>query len=154
IVLLTDAASQEIGPAVLRPNGTVFATGATGHNAVYNTGTGQWSAGPDFPFIPGQGQLDIADGPAALLPSGNVLAAASPGIFQVNPHFFEFDGAILIDVPSPPHAPAKSSYEWRFLVLPTGQIMATDGTSDVEIYTPAGTFQNAWRPTITNAPTS
>src|SRR5262249_23963422 len=29
IVLLTDAVSQEIGPAVLRPNGTVFATGAT-----------------------------------------------------------------------------------------------------------------------------
>ena len=35
IVQLTDPGSHELGPAVLRPNGTVFATGATGHNAIY-----------------------------------------------------------------------------------------------------------------------
>jgi hypothetical protein len=74
---IADAASGEVGPAVLRPDGTVFAVGATGHNAVYIPpstlmGTGTWTAAPDFPIIAGQGQLDVADGPAVLLPSGNV----------------------------------------------------------------------------------
>jgi hypothetical protein len=75
VVQLVEPNSNELGPAVLRPDGTVFATGATGHNAIYDTATGMWSAGPDFPKVNGI-FLDIADGPAALLPNGNVLAGA------------------------------------------------------------------------------
>ena len=60
------ASSYEVGPAVLRPDGTVFATGANscgaGHTAIYNVEQYTWTAGPDFPS-----NLDIADGPAALL---------------------------------------------------------------------------------------
>ena len=64
-------ASYEVGPAVLRPDGTVFATGAnggphgSGHTSIYDTHTRTWMPGPDFP-----GGLDVADGPAALLPNG------------------------------------------------------------------------------------
>ena len=69
-------ASYEVGPGVLRPDGTVFYTGANrcgaGHTAVYNSNTGVWTAGPDFPD-----SLDIADGPAALEPNGKVLMMAS-----------------------------------------------------------------------------
>ena len=69
---------SEVGPAVLRPDGTVFYTGANscgaGHTAIYNSNTGTWTAGPDFPD-----SLDIADGPATLLPNGNVLVDTSPG---------------------------------------------------------------------------
>src|SRR5664279_5514754 len=80
IVQLWDShGSYEVGPAILRPAGTVFATGANGagagHTSIYNTSTGGWTPGPDFP-----GNLDVADGPAALLPDGNVLVSASPGI--------------------------------------------------------------------------
>ena len=36
---------------VLRPDGTVFATGANrcaaGHTAIYNVSAGTWTAGPD-----------------------------------------------------------------------------------------------------------
>ena len=50
----------EIGPAVLRPDGTVFCTGSgsgpsgyeSGHTAIYQPGGGKhgtWSVGPDFP---------------------------------------------------------------------------------------------------------
>ena len=42
-------------------------------------------------------------------------------------------------------------------MLPTGQILYTlaDGfTKDAEIYTAKGTYQKAWAPTITTAPTS
>src|SRR5262249_12804609 len=60
----------EIGPVILRPNGQVFAAGATGSNAIYNTAIGKWSAGPRFPKVNGK-QLDVADGPAATLPDGD-----------------------------------------------------------------------------------
>jgi hypothetical protein len=135
----------------LRPDGTVLATGATGHNAIYNTLTGVWTAGPDFPKVNGV-FLDIADGPAALLPNGNVLAGASPGVFQVNTRFFEFSGSTLTPVAAPPNAPNFSSFEGRMLVLPTGQVLFTDGTSDVEIYTSTGSANPAWAPAITHVP--
>jgi len=149
VVSLVDPGSSELGPAVLRPDGTVLATGATGHNAIYNTITGVWSAGPDFPKVNGV-FLDIADGPAALLPNGNVLAGASPGIFRANTRFFEFSGNTLAQVAAPPNAPNFSSFEGRMLVLPTGQVLFTDGTSDVEIYTSTGSADPAWAPAITH----
>jgi hypothetical protein len=151
IVRLEDPGSQELGPAVLRPDGTVFAMGATGHNAVYDSAADAWSVAPDFPNE--GGQLDIADGPAALLPNGNVLCAASPGVFNRPTHFFEFDGTNLNEVAAVPNAPVISSYYGRMLVLPTGQILFTDGSQDVEIYTSGGSPDPSWAPAITDAPT-
>ena len=54
IVQLWDShGSYEIGPAVLRPDGTVFATGANGagagHTSVYNTANGSLDAWPGLP---------------------------------------------------------------------------------------------------------
>lgn len=145
------AASYEVGPAVLRPDGTVFATGANacgaGHTAIYNAKTKTWSAGPNFP-----GTLDIADGPAALLPDGNVLLDTSSGIYQTGTKFFEWDGTTLHAVPGPPNATVDSSYVGNMLVLPTGQIMFTDSSNEVEIYTPSGSPCAGCAPTITSAP--
>ena len=144
-------ASFELGPAVLRPDGTVFYTGANacaaGHTAIYNSNNGTWTAGPDFPD-----GLDIADGPAALLPNGNVLLDASPGIFNGPTFFFEFDGTKLNSVAGPPNASIDSSFYGNMLVLPTGQVLLTDFSNDIEIYTAAGTFNPAWAPTIKSAP--
>jgi Kelch motif len=140
-------ASYELGPAVLRPDGTVFATGANGcgagHTAIYNSSTGVWTAGPDFPD-----DLDIADGPAALLPDGNVLMMTSPGIFNTGAVFFEWDGTNLNQVAGPPNAPSDSSYYGNMLVLPTGQVMFTDFSQDVEIYTPTGSANPSWEPSV------
>ncbi len=141
--------SHEIGPAVLRPDGTVFATGATSNTAVYNSTTGVWTVGPTFP-----NGLDVADGPAALLPNGNVLVDTSPGIFGVGAQFFEFNGTSLAMVPNPPNASGEPSFAGRMLVLPTGQILFTDGSFNVEIYTASGTYQTAWKPTISSFPSS
>ena len=130
-------ASYEEGPDVLRPDGTVFATGANrcaaGHTAVYNVSAGTWTAGPDFP-----NRLDIADGPAALLPDGNVLMMTSPGIFQSGSVFFEWDGTNLNQVQAPPNGPTDTSYYGHMLVLPTGQVLFTDFSTDVELYTSTG----------------
>ena len=144
---------EEIGPAVLRPDGSVFATGATGHTGIYTPPVrsgdpGVWRAGPDFPDIMGEGQLDIADGPASLLPNGNVLCAVSPGVYQPPTHFFEFDGKKLNQVAALPNSYFEPSYVGRMLLLPTGQVLFTDGTGDVEIYTPTGSAKPDWRPRI------
>ncbi len=130
--------SYEEGPGVLRPDGTVFWTGANGqgagHTSVYHLNTQTWIPGPDFP-----GNLDVADGPAALLPDGNVLISASPGIYQNGTEFFEWNGSSLSQVPATPNSPNNSSWYGRMLVLPTGQVLYTDGSAEVEIYTSPGT---------------
>jgi hypothetical protein len=139
-------ASYEEGPDVLRPDGTVFATGANrcaaGHTAIYNVSAGTWTAGPDFP-----NNLDISDGPAALLPDGNVLMMTAPGIFGTGAVFFEWDGSKLNQVQGPPNAPTDASYYGHLLVLPTGQILFTDFSNDVELYTSTGSPYPGLQPT-------
>ncbi len=143
-------ASYEIGPAVLRPDGTVFYTGANrcgaGHNAIYNSNSGVWTPGPDFPD-----SLDIADGPAALEPNGKVLMMVSPGIFRTGARFFEWDGSTLAEVSPAPHASSDSSFYGNFVVLPTGQMLFTDFFF-VSVYNPSGTYNPAWAPRIQSAP--
>ncbi len=154
---LEDSGSQELGPMVLMPDGKVVAFGATGHNAIYTPGAtamdpGSWKAMPDFPNI--GGQLDIADGPAVLLPNGKVLAYASPGVFNSPSHFYEWDGTSLLEVANVPNSSGNPSFVGTFLILPTGQVMFTDQSRDVQFYTPTGGPQDSWRPTITTVPST
>jgi hypothetical protein len=152
---LEDLNSQALGPQVLRPDGTVVAFGAgiaSGHlgacTAIYNTANKTWSAGPDFPA-----GLDVDPGPASLLLNGNVLVMASPGAMNNGAQFFEWDGANLNAAPSTPNAANDSSFAGHMVILPTGEVMFTDYTQDVELYaTPGGTFQDSWRPVITGIP--
>jgi hypothetical protein len=172
LVLLTKGTTtyDETGPAMLRPDGTVFATGAVGFNDIYDTVGGTWSSGPSFPTITGTysagscntvgvtEQLVMADAPAALLPDGNVLVA--PGAVDsqsacewVPPtEFFEFDGTNLTQVAESTVAPQVPSYVGRLLVLPTGQVLYTDSAAYIELYTPAGSANPSWAPTIATSP--
>lgn len=146
----------ELGPAVLRPNGTVFAIGANGYTSIYHVTQGNWTKGPILPRNSGgQGQDGVADGPAALLLDGNVLVMAS----SINPcnttpsDFFEFNGTGFISVPGPPNASNEMSFDGRMLVLPNGgHILFTDGTTDVEVYIPIATANSSWAPNITSYP--
>ncbi len=140
----------EIGAHVLRPDGTVFATGATGHNALYNTAKSTWSSPPDFPTLAGQ-QFDAADAPAAVLPDGHVLVGASPGTGAPPEHFFDFDGTNLTQVADSPNAPNVAAAYTYFLVLPTGQILSRQGGS-LAIYTDPGSPLAAWKPSIISVP--
>ncbi len=133
-----DGGSHELGPVLLRPDGTAFAAGATGHSAIYHVWSGKWTAGPDFPVVAGEGQLDVADGPASLLPDGRVLVAASAGVFNTPAHFLVFDGSAFSEIAAPPGAQFDSSYNVNLLPLPNGQILMTDFSNDVEILTPSG----------------
>jgi hypothetical protein len=131
----------------------VWAVGALGTTAIYTIATNTWSTGPTFPKTNSGEYYDAADGPAALLPDGNVLLPVSPGVFNAPSIFFEFDGSKLISVPTPKNAPSDPSFVYRLLVLPTGQVMATDGSSDVEIYTPTGSPAQGTVPTISKIKT-
>jgi hypothetical protein len=158
----------ELGPAMLMPNGNVFATGATSNTAIYNSGTATWSVGPTLPpnLVQGPGDLGIADGPAALLPNGNVLVAASTYFTQPT-RFFEYNGTTLTEVQTTPAAagtpaalgnlavPGLPCFQMRFLVLPSGKIMSfAEGTSEIRIYGGGGSPNSAWTPAITSVPTT
>jgi hypothetical protein len=143
VVNTVNPIENELGPAPLLPNGTVFQAGGNTNNAIYTIATGTWAAAPAF-----GGELDVADGPAAVLPDGNALFDASPGVYQTGSEFFEWDGMTMNPTTAPPNAPNDSSYVGNMLVLPNGQVLFTDFTTDVEIYTPAGSPCTGCAPTI------
>ena len=154
----------EVGPAVLRADGTVFYAGSntcageSGNTAIYDSHNGHWRAGPVFPEIDGVTDINIADGPASWEPNDKVLMQASPGYGNPPSFFFEWDGEHLNQVPGPPNAPIDGSYVGNMLLLPTGQVLFTDDIStDIELYTPTITnkdrqFQRKIAPRILFAP--
>jgi hypothetical protein len=87
------------------------------------------------------------------MPNGNVLIEASP-CNQAGSQFFEFDGMRLNPMPSPSPTGGpldEPSFIGRMLVLPTGEIFFTD-IGDPQIYTPSGTYQLDWAPSIKTFP--
>jgi hypothetical protein len=142
-------ASSEIGPGVLRPDGTVFYAGANrcgpGNTAIYDSYTGIWTAGPVFP-----GGNGMPDGPAALEPNGKVLMMASVG-GSAPAAFFEWDGQSFQAVAGTPNAVNDAPYVGNMLVLPTGEILLTDFSRDIELYTPAPSSHPEWAPVIHQA---
>ncbi len=143
--------THEIGPAVLRPDGTVFATGANncpgvaGHTSIYNSATGTWTQGFDIPS-----PNDAADASAAILPNGNVLLDTNPGWGHSPSTLYEyaFNGSGWINIPQPAGLTGNTEGS-RMLVLPTGNILFLHaGNPQLWVYTPKGTYQPAWQPTI------
>jgi hypothetical protein len=133
----------EIGPSILRPDGSVFYTGSytsaygAGHTAVYySTGSkaGTWAKGPDFPNGDNAG-----DSFAALEPSGNVLVFGDSGTL------YEWNGSTFTQING-------ASAQGPPILLPTGQILML-GNSAV-LYTPTGSPKSSWAPTIKNCPTT
>jgi hypothetical protein len=157
--------THEIGPAVTRPDGTVVAFGGVTScsgaiadpTAIYSPSSDTWIQGPNLPAICGTSGTNfctLADAPAALLPNGNILFAASAGFQTAPTHFFEFTSANAINQVADDvyYSSNISAYELNFLVLPSGQILATDYSSYVELYTPTGNPNPSWAPTVTSMP--
>ncbi|MBZ5665587.1 MAG: choice-of-anchor D domain-containing protein [Acidobacteriia bacterium] len=145
-VQLYNANDEELGAAVLMYNNKVFQFGGNVvATAIYDVASNTWSSGP----TPGNG-LDQADGPAALEPNGKVLAMLSPGLFQGGCQFVEYDPTTntLTNTANPSNCPSDSSYVGHLMILPTGQIMFTDFSGTVEIYTPAAGVVGGVAPTI------
>jgi hypothetical protein len=142
--------TDEIGPAVLMPDGMVFATGSNscpstaGHTAIYNSLTGVWTAGPDIP-----GVNDIADGPAALLPNGHVLIDTNPGYGNSPSTLYTFTGTGYATIPQPVGLNPSNTEGARMLITAAGTILLTHlGSYNMWFFHPAGTYQAAWQPHI------
>jgi hypothetical protein len=58
-------------------------------------------------------------------------------VFNTPAHFLEFDGTNLTEVAAPADAVYDSSYNINLLLLPTGEVLETDFSGDVELYTAA-----------------
>ncbi len=157
----------EIGPAPLRGDGIVVQFGGnTGcvkpkadPTAIYTAAANLWQAGPDVPAIcgvNGNRSCDLADAPAAVLPNGNILFAASAGYGGRPTHFFEFTrGNFIVQVSDTvEHADTSGAYYYNFLDLPNGQVLSTDFSRLMEVYTPSGNQISSYGPRITIAPSS
>jgi hypothetical protein len=148
---------------VARRYGGVIQFGATPNNASYDYTEGLWVTGPSFPIPFSCGgksysNAGAADAPASILPDGNVLVAASPVDSTGNEVFctvfFEFNGGNLTPVPGDPDALKKPTFGLRMLALPSGDVLVTDGSADVEFYNNHNPPSPGWQPTITGAPPS
>jgi len=168
-VQLYDVYGSESGAAILLPNGKAIFFGATGHNAIYtpsgNHTPGTWTAAADFPKIGGI-QTGTVDAPAAMMPNGRILCAASPigtsanEEFQNPTYFFEYDyttntfAQVTSVFPSigVDSLPGISCYQTTMLVLPNGTILLGINQSNISnnywIYTPAGSPIATGKPTI------
>jgi hypothetical protein len=131
----------ETGQCMLRPDRTVFCTGASdddpahiAHTAIYVLDSGQWVAGPDFP--PGD---DAGDTGAALLPSGHVLISGVSGAL------YEFDGEQLT---------MTANGGGLLMTLPDGEVLVSGNS--VEIYTPDAepVPDPSWAPTLSSVPST
>ena len=151
--------TDEIGPALLRYDGTAFFFGANEHTAIYSpTASPQWSNGSDLPPENGQ-NLGIVDGPAALLVNGNILFGAAPtntaGDFLSPCFYFEFDGTTFNRTNDPPNNDCPT-YSTRLLLLPDGDIMfcREDDSSFYAYHSDAAAPQDSFRPVIQTCPTN
>jgi hypothetical protein len=154
VTLQTSA--SELGPGLLLPgNGKVFQIGGTPNNALYTPsagGPGTWTAAPTTP-----NGLGANDAPAAVEPNGMVLyfAGDTPN-FGNSTSVFEYDPVAntITPVTLPPALAATFANTPQFVtslvVLPNGQILMSDTTNQLWVYTPVGGPQNVWRPTIKN----
>jgi hypothetical protein len=137
---------DELGAAVLMYNGKVLQLGGSpSATAIYTPSPRSWTTGP----VPtGYNQ---ADGPASLEPNGKVLAMLSPGVYNSGCQMFEYDPSVapvgqFSLAPNPLNCPADSSFYGHLMILPTGQIMFTDLSGRVEVYTPAPGYLSATPP--------
>ena len=171
--------SNEIGPAMLLPNGKVVAFGGNGRTEIYTpdpdpTKAGTWVAGPSMPADAGNtlspsGFLTVLDGGAVLLPGGKVVciggvtkkegSGANTSYWSGPTQFLMYDPAsAATTLPTLANQPSNNGGDtWTasLLLLPNGHVMYAAEQNTMAEYTPdAGELaaNAAWRPTITACP--
>ena len=150
----------EIGPGLLTPGGRVIWFGASGRSPNPAGSIDEFSNNSWFR----QGLLPNNDGgndaPAALLPNGSILTQLAPAASIADlggspSRFYEYDGQKLRLTTPPTNCLGACnwpSYHGGMLVLPTGQVLLTEHSSHVELYTSPGVPNESWRPVATSVP--
>jgi hypothetical protein len=153
--LSSSALGFELGALVRLHDGRIFALGATGHTALYNPATNTWSAGPD---ILDSGLLwGACDAPAAVMPNGHVLflADASPQAaapFVPPVRIFDFDPntntITLVNSPPSTNLTRNPVFHTRLLMLPNGQVLLNDESTQLWVFTPPAGIDPTVRPVV------
>jgi hypothetical protein len=161
--------TYEIGPAVMRGDGSLVQFGAnTGCPAggpridptqILDTTLMKWIQGPYLPAVcgkTGKRPCTLPDAPAATMPDDKILFAASSGYGEVPTHFFEYTPNNVITQVSDPleNSTKRGAYTYSLLDLPNGQVLMSDDSPQLEVYTPPDTQVNAYAPIINSAPTT
>jgi hypothetical protein len=157
-LLSTPTVGAELGPALLLPDGNAIFFGDDGNTAIYSPATDTWTAGPTEPMRMVNGkptQLVAADAPGAMMPNGDILLALSPdwtngNSFPSPTWIYEFNPVTntYTDVTPSGFNLNTSSNFTSLLVLPTGQVLLTNGTPHLDVFTPDGAPSSTWQPTI------
>ena len=120
----------------------------TGKTAFYTPGAqpadlGTWTPGAALPD-----NSKVQDASSAVMPNGHVLLAADQGGHTGPTRFYDFNPATnaMVDVSPVAGGLASWSDPYMSLLLPTGEVLI----AGLGLYTPVGTPQDAWRPTVTS----
>lgn len=173
--LSTNSTGNELGPALIGVRGgEPLFTGANGRTEFFNPNTKTWSKGPQLPtaLVPGpehtmvETQLTAGNAPAAALPNGDTLMALSPQVtvdgsgnesFPAPTFLYEYnpDGNIFTNVTPSIGVSDQfhiNSYNDSMLVLPSGQILLTNGSTQAAFYNlaPGNGADPSWAQTITS----
>lgn len=161
----------ETGPGLLLPsNGKVFHMGGVpdysgstaitgGHTALYDPSTNTWTQGPDVPVV---GYAND-DGPAAVLPDGNVVFTADRPFSNAPVKLFEYNPTTNTITELTSSLPASlqnelsqvAGYLLRMTVAPNGHLLLATTFQysgglggDFWDYSETGAINPAWRPRI------
>ena len=152
----------EVGPGVFLYNGKLLAFSAFGRTALYTpaasqTAAGSWTAGPSVPAPTESndnpnGSQYSEDVSACIEPNGKVITVSSNQRLGVWTSFSEYNPATntITAIPAPPLDPGLASFSMHFVALPNGQLLLTGTATNDFVYTPVGTPQNVWKPTISS----
>jgi hypothetical protein len=160
-LLSTPSVGFEMGPTIkLRSpghKGSVLFVGADGHTAVYTEGQRNWVQTPDLiDNLNGKQVLfGSDDAPGSEMPSGHIIVAADTGptngTFSPPTHLFDFDPEAQTFSPAQPSFPDASywnvpSYEATMLMLPTGELLIGNSSSQLYVYAPDGKANKKSKP--------
>ncbi len=169
--LTSSADGYELGPGLLLPpmngatQGNVFLTGANGNNALYtpppagSMATGSWVATPTIPATPNGKVAD--DDPGAVLPNGHVLYLADTSESNAPTQIFDYDpvaNTITQQTTANTTMPSAllssigsiGAYVDYMVDLPNGDVLMSTSSRQLWEYTPTGSPNAAWAPTISS----
>jgi hypothetical protein len=160
---IADHANAEMGAGLMLADGRVIFVGALGKSTIYTepvvaSDPGSFAAGPVLPMNGTGDQYVQEDAPAVLMPSGKSLwcAATITGPYD-GCHFFELDALAagpFVEVSRPAAAAGEQTFVTMLLQLPDGDVLWTTFAGGLQFYTPGGSPDPSWAPTIASAPSS
>ncbi len=141
-----------LGPASRLPTGKILYIGDT-NSALFDPNLNTWAAGPNMPASVQHIAQDEIGAPGAMTPDGHLMFVSATPIGMMD---YDYKSNTVTDITATLPARLLSLMQSvsgtpyrRMLVLPNGHILFNLGIGIIWDYAPAGTPQNAWRPTIT-----